>query len=42
MELESLRDLFVDELKDLYSAENQIIESTAEDDQDRLLDGKRH
>jgi ferritin-like metal-binding protein YciE len=27
MELESLRDLFVDELKDLYSAENQILKA---------------
>jgi ferritin-like metal-binding protein YciE len=27
MEMESLRELFVDELKDLYSAENQILKA---------------
>ena len=27
MEMESLRDLFIDELKDLYSAENQILKA---------------
>ena len=30
MKLESLEDLYVDELKDLYSAENQLLEGTTE------------
>ena len=38
MEMESLRDLFVDELKDLYSAENQILKALAQDDQKGLLE----
>ena len=27
MEMETLKDLYVDELKDLYSAENQILKA---------------
>ena len=33
MEMESLKELYVDELKDLWSAENQITQGAAEDDQ---------
>ena len=39
MALDSLHDLYVNELKDLYNAENQLLEGTSENGQGRLLAG---